>query len=162
LNLRYPADEAEALAQAVRLGAEALCGADNMDFTVLTSRQTKDKKLPNKQNVRDALERVAAHSTRNDLLFVFFAGHGATPSNDRRSYFFLTQDARSAAVDIADKLRDATSISSQELVTWLRNPKAARQAGVDIGHVRGRGGGSAVVPAGSAARNRGRPKKACR
>jgi len=123
LNLSYPDQDVEALAHAVRLGAEALCGKANVDFTVLTSEQKDASALPTKDNIRAALERVARQSTRQDLLFLYFAGHAATPSNDRRAYFFLTKDARSVDVDRADALREATTISGQELVAWLRNPK---------------------------------------
>jgi WD40 repeat protein len=122
LYLKYPENDAKTLAEAVRLGAESLCGKDRVEITTLTT-DSPDKALqPTKENIRRAFQTVAAKSSRKDLLFVYLAGHGATPKRDPQSYFYLTQEARQVDVDIADKLRDATTISGAELVEWLINP----------------------------------------
>ncbi len=122
LNLRYPESDARVLAGAVRLGAEALCGKNNVELIILTTNDPDAAQLPTKDNIRRAFETVAAKSTRKDLLFIYLAGHGGSPSNDPQSYFYLTQDARQVNVDVADQLRAATTVSAAELVQWLTNP----------------------------------------
>ncbi len=122
LSLRYPESDARVLASAVRMGAEALCGKDKVELTMLTTNDPDPAHRPTKDNIHHAFETVAAKSTRKDLLFVYLSGHGAAPSNDPHSYFYLTQDARQVNVDVADQLRTATTISAAELVQWLTNP----------------------------------------
>jgi WD40 repeat protein len=122
LNLRYPANDAQTLSNAIRLGAESLCGKDRVELITLTSANSNAGQQPTKENIHRAFETIAAKSTRNDMLFVYFSGHGAAPANDPHAYFFLAQDARQVNVEIADKLRESTTVSGAELVKWLTNP----------------------------------------
>jgi hypothetical protein len=122
LNLRYPESDAQTLADAVRLGAESLCGKGRVELITLTTNNPDPSRQPTKDNIRRAFETIAAKSTRKDLLFVYLSGHGATPADDRHAYFYLTQDARQVNVDLADRLRDTTTVSAAELVQWLTNP----------------------------------------
>jgi hypothetical protein len=122
LNLRYPESDAQTLAEAVRLGAESLCGKDKVELITLTSNNPDPAHKPTKDNIHRAFETISTKSRRGDLLFVYLSGHGAAPANDPHAYFYLTQDARQVNVEIADQLRAATTVSASELVQWLTNP----------------------------------------
>lgn len=117
LNLKYPAQDARAMATALRIGATRLVGAERVHITVLASDATDRAEQPTKQNILRALGEIAKRAGARDTVVVFLAGHGLAHAEE---YFYLTQEATSA--DVSDPaVRAARALSSGELERWLKS-----------------------------------------
>ena len=81
--------------------------------------------LPEKNSIKKVLEEIGKKATANDILMIFFAGHGVM-EGDKKQFYFLTSDASktSAASAVAD-----VGISTAELTEWMKpqNIKAQKR-----------------------------------
>ena len=126
-DLMFPAKDAESFATGIRLGAERLYGKDKVWIRVLTTNfKAGDPKigggLPTKQNIRAAFDEVHKMARPEDTLVVYLSGHGAMSSTDRDLYYYLTMDARTFDIERDPALNNVSTVSSQELLEWLREP----------------------------------------
>jgi WD40 repeat protein len=116
MNLRYSAKDANDFSHALELAGNRLFGQEHTHITVLASGSAIE---PTKQNIRDAFEDIGKRSRSNDVLVVYFAGHGAAARTEGDHYFYFTKEARSADVDRDAGMRATSTISSTELRDWL-------------------------------------------
>ena len=70
---------------------------------------TDTETQPTKQNIARAFESVASHTGPNDVVLVYFAGHGVAGARGSDAYYFLTREARSVEPDADAALRTATN-----------------------------------------------------
>jgi WD40 repeat protein/uncharacterized caspase-like protein len=141
LDLRYSAKDAEDFARALEIGATKFLGKDKVHIRLLTSDKVEDKKLlsspdsnvltPSKENFRKVFAEFAGKTKQNDILVVYMSGHGvALKQQGGDSYLYPTQEAyttdNSALAE--EKIRTATTVSSEELVQWIRDIGASRKA----------------------------------
>ncbi len=124
LKLTFPAKDAANFAVALRLGAERLYGAPNVSIRVLTSDAASPDGLPTKANIRAAFDYVHRNAKPEDTLVVYLSGHGVMSPSDRDLYYYLTADARTFDVEKDPTLQDVSTVSSTELLSWLREPVA--------------------------------------
>lgn len=120
LRLRFPAKDAQDVAQALRLAAQGLVGADKVHLTLLTSPAVPGSERATVASLRAAFEGIRAKA--NDVLVVYLAGHGLVRGEDRE-YHYLLADAESA--DLTDAaVRERVSVSGRQLRTWVRDVNA--------------------------------------
>jgi uncharacterized caspase-like protein len=127
INLRYAAKDAEDFAKALLLGSKRLFGADKVHLTVLSTSGNAGTIAPTKENFRKAFE-AARKAKPEDLFIVYLAGHGVALrlSGDNDTYCYLAQEARST--DLTDPaVRAASSITSDEMVDWIKQVPALKQ-----------------------------------
>jgi WD40 repeat protein/uncharacterized caspase-like protein len=126
-NLMFPAKDAESFATGIRLGAERLYGKNNIWMRVLTTNfKAGDPKtgdgLPTKKNIHAAFDEVRKVARPEDTLVVYLSGHGAMSSTDSDLYYYLTLDARTFDIERDPALKNVSTVSSKELLEWLREP----------------------------------------
>ncbi len=128
LRLLHAAKDAEVMARAVSLAGQGLF-PDKVHIKLLSSLQTQPGDKPTKENIRRAFEEFR-RARPGDVFFIYLAGHGVTLGNGSDSYLFLTQEARSPDVDVlADEgVRQQTAITGEELVSWINQVPARRNA----------------------------------
>ncbi|HUK88683.1 MAG TPA: caspase family protein, partial [Terriglobales bacterium] len=125
LRLRFAASDAEDIAKALELGARRLFGADRVHLTLLASSDDPRALPPTKANFLHAFEE-ARRAHPEDVFLLYLAGHGTTLARGSDLYLYLTADAR--GFDLSDpELRRASSISSEELVQWVKQVPALKQ-----------------------------------
>jgi uncharacterized caspase-like protein len=127
INLRYAAKDAEDFAKALALGSKRLFGADKVHLAVLSTSGNAGTIAPTKANFRKAFE-AARKAKPEDLFIVYLAGHGVALrlSGDNDTYCYLAQEARST--DLTDPaVRAASSITSDEMVEWIKQVPALKQ-----------------------------------
>ena len=139
-DLKYSAKDARDFAKALELGAVKLFGADKVHIRLLASGEEKagltgaDSKqlLPSKENFRLAFEEFRK-AKPTDVFVVYLAGHGTSINrggDTGDTYLFLTKEAvttdKSRLLD--DKLRNDTTISSEELAEWIKEVPALKRA----------------------------------
>ncbi len=114
MNLQFPVHDARLFGQALTCSAESLLGRGKV--LVYNVQNVVDGNevytTPEREGVLKALREIAKKSTANDILLIFFAGHGVMHGSDG-SFTFLTSDA--------SKLSQI-GISTNDLAQWL-NPE---------------------------------------
>jgi hypothetical protein len=114
LNLKYPARDAEAMAELFRRSVGPL--VEQVHITTLLDEQAT------RQGIRDALQRIAAQTRPQDSLVVFLAGHGAAD----RQYYFVPHDLRRQKERFEDDLR-TQGLSGDEITAGLGGAKALKR-----------------------------------
>jgi hypothetical protein len=125
MNLQWAAKDAADIANALRLGANRLFGAERLHITLLTSASSQESGRPTKKNILRHFQEIAQQAQPADAVVLYLAGHGTAYGRDR--YYYLTQDAR--GLDLSDEtLRDVSTLSSEEISRWLQmEVKALKQ-----------------------------------
>jgi hypothetical protein len=138
LRLRYAAKDANDMAKAIELGARGLFGDGRVHVTRLVTGDPLVK-LPTKGNLRSAFT-AAERARPEDVLVVYFAGHGTAIAND---YVYPTRDATTVGLnDSTSRARNA--VTGSELAEWIRKIPALKQvmildtcaAGAAAAHIR--------------------------
>jgi hypothetical protein len=131
-TLRFAAKDARDMAQAVSLAGGGLFGTDNVHVTLLTGEAAPPpagafpSQPATKANLKHAFDEVAKTATPNDILLVYFSGHGVTLGQGSSTYCYLTQDARTAELKDSPFLHDWT-VTSEELADWTKKIGALKQ-----------------------------------
>ena len=125
LHLKYAASDAVGFASALTPAAQKLLNTDTAEhvktYVFTTNRENADK--PYKKAIKDRLEKIAAEAKANDILLVFFAGHGVL-FGDKKTFYLLTAEA--SAFDLSG-VENEVAISYKELSEWMRNIAANKQ-----------------------------------
>jgi WD40 repeat protein/uncharacterized caspase-like protein len=141
LNLRYSAKDAEDFARALEIGATKLLSQDKVHIRLLVSDKNENKKLltgpdsselsPSKENFRKVFAEFAGKAKQNDTLVVYLSGHGvALARQGGDSYLYLSEEAYttdSTALS-EEKIRTAITVSSEELVQWIKEIPTLKKA----------------------------------
>lgn len=129
LDLKYPGKDATDISAVVSNAAKNLLNTDGAEHVFMYNLTTdKDHyQLPEKKSIKKVLEEIGNKATANDILLIFFAGHGVMRgSEDNKQFYFLTADAslNSSFGAVAD-----VGISTSELTEWIKpaNIKAQKR-----------------------------------
>jgi WD40 repeat protein len=112
LNLKFPADDATDLGNAIRFSAEKLLGDTNVVMYIINSNVKPDTgyTTPEKEGIRKAIEDIGTKAGPEDVILLFFAGHGVMQGEQDKVFTFLTAEASS---------ENQIGISTTELQNWL-------------------------------------------
>jgi FOG: WD40 repeat len=119
LDLKYAAKDAEDMGVALSVAARKLLNTDGKEH-VFTYHLTTTKgyyRFPEKIGIRKTLEEIGTKARANDILLLFFAGHGLMEGKNKKQFYFLTADASRNGV--ADAIGDM-GISTAELTEWVK------------------------------------------
>ena len=124
LNLKYPEKDAAMFADALRKAGAKLF-EDRAEVVMLS---TETEPWPRKAEIRKALRDIAAKAGPNDILLVYFSGHGITypPVSEDGQFYYLTTDIA------GDNLKDEAILKTQaiaqdSLMDWVRQIKARKR-----------------------------------
>jgi WD40 repeat protein/uncharacterized caspase-like protein len=130
LDLKFAAKDANDLSDALGYASRKLLNTDGKEHVFMYNLTTTDKRyqLPEKNSIKKVLEDVGKKATANDILLLFFAGHGVTGGNGNndKQFYFLTADAsKTSAIDAFAEV----GISTAELSDWIKpqNLKAQKR-----------------------------------
>lgn len=128
LDLKYAADDAEAMSEAVEIGSEKLFGVKNTEIQVLTTDKVNEALQPNKENIKTAFKNIQEKAKSSDILFVFLAGHGAVSKNSEgeNDFHFLTKDMSNSHLSDPD-IKNNYTISGSELLDWIKEIPISKQ-----------------------------------
>lgn len=122
LDLKYAAKDAGDISAAIGNTAKKLLNTDGKEHVFMYNLTTDANRyqLPEKNSIKKLLEEIGKKATANDILLIFFAGHGVMSGQaDQKQFYFLTADAStlSSTGAVAD-----VGISTNELTDWI-NPQ---------------------------------------
>ena len=118
LDLKFAAKDAVDMANAIDVSAKKLLNTDGKDhvFVYRVHTAAGRDKFPEKNTIRQLFSEISSKAQPNDILMIFFAGHGVLES-EKSQFYFLTADASGATVSGA--LKDV-GISTEELSDWIK------------------------------------------
>ena len=127
LHLNYAAKDAQDIGNAISISASKLLNKDGKEHVFIYNFNTGKERYsyPDKKSITQIFDTIAKKATANDILLVFFAGHGTVDvdKNNKKQFYFLTSDA-SSFNNIGE-----SGISSKELIDWIqpKNIKAQKR-----------------------------------
>jgi WD40 repeat protein len=112
LKLNFPVKDAQDLGSALEAAAVKLLGRDNVFMYPVHSavKPGTGFTTPEKAGIKRALEDIGKKARPEDIVFMFFAGHGEMQGADGKVFTFLTADASKY---------NPIGISTKELQDWL-------------------------------------------
>ena len=122
LDLKYAAKDATDISVAIGSTAKKLLNTDGKDHVFMYNLTTNKERyqLPEKKAIQKLLEDIGKKTTANDVLLIFFAGHGVMAGEaDKKQFYFLTADA--STLSSTDAVKEV-GISTSELTDWI-NPQ---------------------------------------
>lgn len=121
LDLNFAAKDAVDIANTLDISAKKLLNTDGKEHVFITRIHTgadRDK-FPEKNSIKQVFKDIADKAKPNDILFIFFAGHGVMSARagtdgeaEKNQFYFLTADA--SGLTISGALKDV-GISTEEL-----------------------------------------------
>ncbi len=125
LDLNYAAKDAEDMASALKLGGSKLFGKQYVNIHLLTTNQIETLQ-PNKQNINRSIQEIASKIGPNDILLLYFSGHGVNYNDGTSKFYYLTKDV--ATGDLKDQeIRNQYTISTDDITQWLKSIPAQKQ-----------------------------------
>jgi WD40 repeat protein len=128
LRLNYAAKDAIDIGHAITASAGKFLGSSHV-FVYNLNTGAERYAFPEKKGIRSVFDSIATRASANDILVVFFAGHGVV-KGDRRQFYFLTAEA--SGVMINDKDISNVSISASELMEWIKPDRIKAQKRIMI------------------------------
>lgn len=119
LDLGFAAKDADDLGRVFGATAQKLLNTkpgEEHVFVYRLNTGTNRSGYPDKNSIRKTFEEIGSKAGPNDILLVFFAGHGVM-QGQKQQFYFLTADAGPDQTD--DELQQ-TGISSNELMDWIQ------------------------------------------
>ncbi len=126
LDLIYPDKDARAFASALSQVGVKLFN-ENVHITLLTTSEKDDLKKSTRSNIEKAFKEVNQKATSEDIMVVYLSGHGVNYGQAEKSqFYYLTTDIKSDNLQ-EQAIRDAYTISSDNLTQWLKTSPSRRQ-----------------------------------
>jgi WD40 repeat protein/uncharacterized caspase-like protein len=118
LDLKFAAKDAVDMGNALDASAKKLLNTDGKEHVFIYRINTGSSrdKFPEKNSIKQVFTEIAGKAQPNDILLVFFAGHGVMEA-EKNQFYFLTADASNTTVFGA--LKDV-GISTDELTEWIK------------------------------------------
>ncbi|TMI62770.1 MAG: hypothetical protein E6H07_15295 [Bacteroidetes bacterium] len=127
LDLNYAAKDATKISDAISVTSKKLLNTDSINHVFMYNLTTEPIRyqLPEKKAVKSVFDSIALKAGANDIILIFFAGHGIMKEvGGKTQFFFLTADASS--LTDASVLKDV-AISMDELTDWIKPQKVKAQ-----------------------------------
>ena len=111
-HLDFPAKDASDMSALLNESASKLLGKEHVFVYNINSNVTKGNgyATPEKENIQKALKEIGEKAQPQDILFLFFAGHGVMQGETDKKFTLLTSEA--------SKL-NLIGISTSDLISWL-------------------------------------------
>ena len=121
LDLKYAAKDANDLSTTLSISAKKFLNTDGKEhvFTYNLTTDTNRYLYPEKNGIKKVLEEIGKMATPNDILLLFFAGHGII-DDKLNKFFFLTADASFRS---SKDLSTNVGITTDELAEWMKPGK---------------------------------------
>jgi WD40 repeat protein len=128
MNLKYPVIDANAIAQAITLGANNLFSKDSTHVYLLSS-SGKGLDATTKQNIQKTFENIKAKAKPEDVVMVYLSGHGVTYGGEEGDFYYLTTEySGTSSESFSDPaIRKSQAISTEEFTDWLNDIPALKQ-----------------------------------
>lgn len=126
LDLKYAAKDAQDVAHALTVGGEKLFGEDMVHIHVLHTDSEEPEWQPTKTNIEAHMRQIAEEARPEDVILLYFSGHGVTYGGTDAQFHYLTKDVESG--DISDAvIRSEYTVSTGDMTSWINAVPAQKQ-----------------------------------
>ena len=127
LDLRYADKDSKDIASALRQTADILFGKERVHLEWFSTDTQSGSKMASKENIKTAFETFSTTARPEDVLTIYFSGHGVTYGDtESEQFYYLTKDMLSG--DLSDPaIRSNYAISTEELTQWVTAIPAQKQ-----------------------------------
>jgi len=118
LDLKFASKDAIDMANAIDISAKKLLNTDGKEHVFIYKVHTgagRDR-FPEKNSIKQLFTEIGSKAQPNDILLIFFAGHGVVEA-EKNQFYFLTVDASNVTVSGALK---NVGIGTEELAEWIQ------------------------------------------
>lgn len=123
-DLTAPSNDAKVLGKTIQtLATQLLPGKVNV--TTLATSDPLPTNRPTRVNIMNWFDNVKAQATANDIIVVFFSGHGTSQIGEKTGYFYLTAEADPG--DLTELSARTASVSGDDLRIALSQIPAKKQ-----------------------------------
>ncbi|MBL7797489.1 MAG: caspase family protein [Saprospiraceae bacterium] len=127
MKLTFPDVDAERFHDALQVAGKGLFN-ERVSLKLLSSTGTAPAALATKANIKAAFEEFEKKAQPQDVFMVFFSGHGKTlGAAEKSKFYYLTKDIKAWSDLENPQLLAQNTISSDEIIGWLKKNKAAKQ-----------------------------------
>ena len=123
-DLRFAANDASQFSKALDMVSTKMLDSVFIELFVADTGRSSGN-WPSKSSLHTAFQEIAAKATSNDILVVFFSGHGTTNVKDGSFYYLTSQFKEENKPDSAEWINYA--ISSEELISWINDIPILKQ-----------------------------------
>ena len=124
LNLSFADKDAKDLNAAFEKISDGLYDENRISLKTLFSKSEDPSSLATKQNILSEFSRIQEEAKPNDIIVLFFSGHGLTIDDD---FYYLTSTAGKSDITTDAEERAKTCLSSSEIKENLRMVKSNKQ-----------------------------------
>ncbi|GAA4440978.1 hypothetical protein GCM10023091_25420 [Ravibacter arvi] len=121
LSLNFAARDAEDIYQALDAGGRILF-ENRVNLYRLTTNQKADSLRPTAANIRRVLQHISKHAGRDDVMMLYFAGHGQSSENSG-PFYFLSSDAKG----FAGRYGPDEAITDEDILRTFVNSRCGKQ-----------------------------------
>lgn len=126
LSLTYPDQDASSVKIALEAVGKKLF-KDRLSIQLLTSQPKDGEPISSKSNISKAFQHIGEKAQPQDIIFVYFSGHGVNyGSAENGQFYYLTKDLSSQNLSDPNS-RQSAAISSGEITNWLNGITALKQ-----------------------------------
>lgn len=125
LQLKFASKDSRELGSALSSAGEKLLNTDKKQhvFNYILNTDTSNTFWPTKKNIQAVMDSITRKARPDDVVVVFFAGHGML-YNTGRTFYLLTADANGFDIEGIEK---QVGVSAEELNQWMAGIKANKQ-----------------------------------
>ncbi|MBL7724594.1 MAG: caspase family protein [Chitinophagaceae bacterium] len=118
LDLKYAAKDAADISNALAASAKKLLNTDGKEHVFIYNLTTAKERyqLPEKSSIKKVFEEIGKKATANDILLIFFAGHGVMEGEKKQFYFLTAEASKASAAGAVGEV----GISTAELTDWMK------------------------------------------
>lgn len=126
IHLQFASKDAQDLTNTFGFSARKMFGKEHVfqymvttDTTVAhpdTANGVYYMGIPNRETIKKTFETIGKKTGPNDILVIFFAGHGEMREQNKQFYFITAEATQSLWNDSIEKV----SMSTKELTEWIR------------------------------------------
>lgn len=118
LDLKYAAKDATDISNALAASAKKFLNTDSKEHVFIYNMTTTKERyqLPDKSNIKKVFEEIGKKATANDILLIFFAGHGVMEGEKKQFYFLTAEASKTSAAGAVNEV----GISTAELTDWMK------------------------------------------
>jgi WD40 repeat protein len=126
MDLTFPDHDARSFCEAMRITGNGLF-ENKTHYYLLTSDTSDARAVSTKSNIEAAFDSIAAIAGPDDVVVIYFSGHGSTFGPPEKSqFYYLTKDIPGMELD-EEEVRDQFAISSDDYTNWITRIRAHKQ-----------------------------------
>lgn len=129
IDLKYAAKDASEFAHALQISASCLFGVDQTHVVLLTTDKDSPTSTPGKDTIWKYIDWIAQKAHPEDIVLVYFSGHGINYGGQDGDFYYLTKDASAVSQAYLNDpfVKGKCAISSTELTLWMNRISARKK-----------------------------------